>query len=513
MSHRHSPLQREKQKSVSLLRSAESEAHSSYQISIPRPVLAAFAESIYGVVVFPWSKSYEKDRQEFDDLYPTYPQLIVYVVSTEDIAKSLAFAKEYSLQVAVRSGGHSLAGFSVCDGMVIDMSRMKSVYVEPSGATVLIESGAAFQDIFPAVEPRKLHMVTGDCDGVCPAGFMMGGGYGMTTRMFGMGCDNVVEVTVMLADGKTVVANAKQNQDLFWAIRGGTGGNFGVLISMRWALHHVGTMHGVQVRWPIDEKPALAAKVLHTIQEQYLKPGVLPQLGIETIMSSNEHAKKTLFFCASWIGELKDFDAAIKPVLDIGGHTINRYSGRYSHVNNKVLEGTPDIPEDVKGFSRGTYLQRHLSEAEWYQIAEFFHKNAPNRYTMIDMEAYGGYVSTLPETYNAFIHRDVTVNFYTEAFFDKKTNDREQNEVWCTKLMEFMKPYAIPRSYANYPFRGQKDFRTAYWGRYYNQLVKIKSKYDPANFFNYMQSIGPDFSADKDQIILFPETPIIHEQA
>ncbi len=511
MSHRLTAIQVNKKQSVNFLQNPEASKKIPPHYNLSLESLASLEEKLHGRVVYPWTPGYDQDRQEFDDLYPTYPKLIVYALSFTDVRDCIDFAKAECLQVAIRSSGHSLACFSVCDGMVIDLSEMKSIHVDPDGLTALVESGANFGDLYPKMEQYNLHTPTGDCPTVCPSGFSMGGGYSITSRMFGMGCDNVVEATIMLANGKIVRANEEQNQDLFWAIRGGRGGNFGVLLNTKLRLHPLDIIYGVQIRWPIDPEPTTAAKVLHTIQEEYLKPGKLPELGIETIISSDDDKNKTVFFCATWIGTEEAFWEALKPLLEIPGFSMDSYEGKYSKVNNLVLEGTPDIPEDVMAFSRSTYIDKSLTYDNWYDILRYFYEHAPNQYTMIDMEAYGGNVSLIPEDSTAFIHRKVTMDFFTEAFFNKETDDRDASEKWVNDLFEFMKPLSNGHSYQNYPYRGQEDFRTAYWGKYYNQLVMIKKKYDPENFFWYQQSIGPDLLEDPEQIILFDNSSIVYE--
>jgi FAD/FMN-containing dehydrogenase len=388
---------------------------------------------------------------------------------------------------------------------------MKTVFVAPESSTAYIGPGANFGDIFPIIEQYNLHIPTGDCPTVCISGFMMGGGYGMTSRAYGMNCDCVLQVAVMLADGKIVIANASRNEDLYWAICGGTGGNFGVLLQVGFQAFPLDIIYGVQIRWPIEADPVTAAKVLHTIQEQYLQDNVYSQLGIETILSSNDSGVKTIFFCATWIGDEQAFKTALQPLLSINGYTMKSYQGKYSYVNNLVLDGTPDVPDDIMAYSRSAYISRSLSQADWYNIAQYFYNTAPNQYTMIDMEAYGGKINQIAEGTNAFIHRNKKVDFFVDAFFDVKTNDRKQNEEWTKALFKFMDQYTDGESYQNYPNRDQEDFREAYWGRYYNQLVLIKQKYDPGNFFNYQQSIGPDLINDPKQVILFQPSPIVYE--
>ena len=512
MNYRKSPLQIEKLKTAEWLKSTDSDPVYPDALKVKKHELAEFENLIHGKIVYPWNKDYNEDRKSFNNVYPALPIMIVYVVCYEDVRQCLKLAQKHQLLTCIRSGGHSLADYSVCDGIVIDISELKSIYVNLSDKTATIEAGCKFEGIFPVIEQYGLHMPGGGCPTVSVAGYMQGGGFGLTSRNYGMNCDNVVEVTVMLANGKIVVANESQNVDLFWAIRGGTGGNFGILLNIKYQLHELGNIWGTKIVWAIDSDPENAAQALFTIQENYLKDNILPELGIETVLSTDADGLKKVFFCASWIGSEDDFDKVLEPLLKIpGADVVLKKKGRYSAINSAVLDGTPNLPEGIKAYSKSAYIARDLSQADWKNILNFF-LTSPNQYTMIDMECYGGKINSIEIEQSAFIHRNVKMDFFCDAFFNKETNDQKENEEWLQSLFEFMTQYSNGHSYQNYPNRNQEDFRWAYWGNYYNQLVQIKNKYDPENFFRYQQSIGP-MEDDRlpDQISLFKPNPITYE--
>ncbi len=511
--YRKSSLQVQKHQFIQQLRDKQTKQALTPPAPLSKEDMANLEEKIVGRIVWPWSKTYDQDRQEFDPVYQAFPLLIVFAANYADVRICLQLARESNFHTAIRSGGHSFAGYSVGDGLVIDVSGLNNITVNPVDQTAYIETGCDFEKINPSLEFYGLHMPGGGCPTVCIGGYMQGGGYGLTSRMFGMNCDNVLECTVMLAEGRVVIANARQNQDLYWAIRGGTGGNFGVLLGVKYKLHSLGDIYGLQARWSIEDDLEVAAEVLYTIQETYLQPNVYPNLGIETILTSdaNDNNRKKIFFCTTWIGDKDGFEAALQPLLSIGSPEFRFLErGKYSVINAYVLENTPAVPADIEGYGRSAIIERSLSQSDWKDILQFF-LTAPNQYTMIDMESYGGQINNIPVGSNAFIHRTAKLDFFCISFFDTKTNDQQQCEAWMEAYYTFIAAYTNGHSYQNYPDRKQANFRWAYWGAYYNQLVAVKNKYDPTNFFRYQQSIGPDLLDDDCQLLLFTESPIVYE--
>jgi FAD/FMN-containing dehydrogenase len=478
--------------------------------------LKSFEENITGKIVYPWSNGYDTDKQDFNNAYPVNPLMIIYAANYGDVRESLAIARNRPggpAMVAIRSGGHSLAGYSVCQGVVIDISNIKNISVNPAAKIVKVDAGCTFGDLFPTLEFYGLHMVGGGCPTVAVAGYMQGGGYGMTSRTYGMQCDCVLEVQVMLADGSIVTANKSQNQDLYWAVCGGTGGNFGVLLNITYQLVTLGEIWGIKAEWDISANINEAAQALYTIQNTYLAPDVYLQLGIQTVLNIAKTGEKRINFLATWTGNADDMNTALAPLLSLPGtNVVYKKQGRYSAINSDLLEGVPPLPANTPfcGFSRSIYIERFLTQADWVDILNFY-LTAIGPYTIVDMEGYGGKINQIPLGSNAFIHRTPTMDFFCDVFFNDQTNDRKEQGDWLESFFQFMEKYGNGQSYQNYPNRKQQNFQWAYWTNYYNVLVGIKKKYDPGNFFHYQQSIGtteeeiigdaPDISFEKTDIV------------
>lgn len=512
MKYRKSPLQIQKHYSIQRIIDPNIPTKLHSKNRIPDGRKAEFEAIITGEIVWPWSPEYDTARKDFNNVYPAEPILIVYVANYSDVRECLKLAHEADLWAIVRSGGHSLADYSIGNGIIIDMSRLTSIYVDRSAKTLFVESGVTFEKLFPVIEQYDLHIPGGGCPSVAVAGYMMGGGFGLTSRMYGMNCDNVIQVSVMLADGNIVTANASQNEDLFWAIRGGTGGNFGVLLNITYKLHDLGDIYGIKIKYPIVDYDN-AALALETMQNNYLYPSQYPNLGIETVLCTDTDNIKKIMFCASWIGNENDFKAAIAPMMNIPGAQIGPIvTGKYSKVNATILDGTPDLPEGIKAYSRSAYIAKPLSKADWNSILQKY-MTCPNQYTMVDMECYGGQINQVPVSDAAFIHRSVTMDFFCDAFFNEQTHDQKTNEEWLEEFFQFMSAFSNGHSYQNYPNRNQTDYKYAYWGDYYNILVLVKNKYDPNNFFHYQQSIGKTFEnlGKRTHANNFVSKPIIYE--
>ena len=453
---------------------------------------AISSPSLDGNIVYPGDPGYDHDRQDFDNLYPAFPQLIVYAASVADVAWAIQYAQTQQLAFAVRSGGHSTAGYSVCDGLVLDLSKLHAVDIDLSAQTARVGTGCNFERLNLLLEAQGLHVPGGGCPTVAVAGYMMGGGYGFTSRTFGMNCDNVLAVSVMLADCTVVTADADTHPDLFWAIRGGTGGNFGVLLDITYRVYPLGDIRGIQLQWPLDTQLTNAAQAMYVVQQAYLIDAQHPELGIEYAAGTDlKDGIKKLSFCATYTGDPTQLNSVLAPLLAVPGYTITRQpSGRYSQVNRQLLSNVDgDLPPGIMAFSRSAYVERLLQPADYQAILQYFVDTAPNQYTTLGIECYGGVINQVPTDAMAFRHRSVLFDLFADAFFDSSTADRPRNRAWITEFFTFLRAYGNGHSYQNYPDRAQADFRWAYWGDAYPRLQTIKSTYDPDQFFNYQQAI------------------------
>ena len=178
--------------------------------------------------------------------------MIAFCEVSADVRCCLEFARKYQVPFTCRSGGHSTAGYCLVNGgLVIDVSRMDDIYVDPGARTARVGAGANFHKVNAILESYGLHVPGGGCPEVGVAGYMQGGGYGFTSRMFGIHCDNVLQVELMLADGTIVRANSVEHADLYWAVRGGTGNNFGVLLATTYQLYPLDTLWGFGLKWSL----------------------------------------------------------------------------------------------------------------------------------------------------------------------------------------------------------------------------------------------------------------------
>jgi hypothetical protein len=464
--------------------------------------------SIHGTVVLPTDLTYHRDRQMSLLSVQEFPQLIVFCEVFEDARRCIEFAQKYDLRVSMRSGGHSTAGFSVNSGMLIDTSRLKHVVVNPKDKRAIVGAGATIGDINAALKMYKLHVPSGGCGDVCIAGYMQGGGYGFTSRKFGMNCDNVHEILVMLANGKIVVANSEKNSDLFWAVRGGTGGNFGILLQVTYDLHELGDVWGFGLQWPINSRDGIrnAAAALVEMQTNYMQTGAPPELGYMTFLAWQDETPY-LLMRGMFLGEQREGEMAIESLRRTGAHFKDFGIGRYADLDLKLIEsppGLPQVPDLAREEKQSCYIDRRLDTEDWIHIIDLFLKS-PNRSSLVCIEPYGGGINEISETYNAFIHRKVDMNLFLDVFWMSEDQQRKDAIAFLDRFMAMMAPYSNGQSYQNYPRRTQQDFRRRYWGSSFERLLAVKRKYDENTFFQYAQCISPETADTKYDLPQLPK--------
>ncbi|WP_170340119.1 FAD-dependent oxidoreductase [Ruegeria arenilitoris] len=472
-----------------------------------------FEKGLVGSVVLPTDPNYNTDRQLWNPAFQDYPEIIVYCETIQDVRASLAFARAHDLWVVSRSGRHSTAGYSVNNAMVLDTSRMCYVTVDPDTPMAYVGPGTPFKVLNSVLDSYHLHVPGGACQDVCVAGFMMGGGYGFTSRLFGMACDNVLGVTVMLWDGSIVIADDTTNPDLFWAIRGGTGNNFGVLLEIRFKLHNLYEVWGVHIKWPLDR----AARALEFLQANYMKDGLSDKFGAY-IFLAYQGDQKVLLVSALYHGPEDEGRRVLQPLLDepIGGHMENSKTGTYQQINSWLYDekyDIPVVPDQAREDKQGGYIARQLSQDEWQRVVDYL-DSTPNAYGAVAIEPYGGAINRMPvgKQGNAFIHRDVSMNFYVDVFWLSE-DEKDVVVPWLDGFMQMMtdEGFFIDRCYQNYPRRTQLNYRWLYWGDNFNSLMFVKQKFDPHNFFHYQQSISPVPDEAPPDIIRDKSTPFFSD--
>ena len=452
--------------------------------------------AIVGNIILPSDPNYHTARLLSNYAFQSYPLLIVYCEVFGDVRHCLEFAKKHELRVAVRSGGHSTAGLSINDGLVIDLSRMRYAVVDPEKKQATVGAGTNFGHLNACLDAYGLHVPGGGCDDVCVAGFMQGGGYGYTSRTFGLNCDNALSVTAMLADGRIVIANATCNADLFWALRGGLGGNLAVILEITYRLHDVWQLWGFQVQWPLERDGKAnrnAARALALLQEQHTRGGASDDLGYSAFLAWQKGAP-CLVFRGMFKGAPEAGKRILASVLDVpGAEFVLDDVGSYQQLEEWLIHKTPalpDVPDVAREEKESCLIDRLLGVDDWHGIITMF-LATPNQSSMLGIEPYGGAISRVGRGDTAFIHRDAFMNIDFDVFWMSE-DARGEAVHYLDRVMAFMRSYTNGQSTQTYPRLGQADYRRRYWGEWFETLLAVKQKYDPDNIFSHAMPLVPE---------------------
>jgi len=455
---------------------------------ISRDRLIRLEQDLVGTMVFPWDPDYNKDRLESNPAFQAFPIVIVKCAVENDVWICLQAAEDLKVPFCVRSGGHSTAGYSVVtDGIVIDVSGLSYVQVNAANYTVTAGPGTNFDTLNGALNTTGLHVPSGECGDVCVGGFVQGGGYGYTSRCFGIQSDCVVAFRVMLANGGIVIANATTNSDLFWALRGGTGGNFGVVLSVTYGLSVVPSVWAYSIQWNIGD----AAAALLEMQTNYMLTGAPKELGA-TINLGFNGTTPVLLMQGMYVGSATEGKQALASLLSLGSADLNvDISGTYAAMD-AYLEThpytIPNPPDGSKEDKRAGYIEKPLTLADWQAIVNY-ELTAPNPNNTAIIEPYGGAINAYPVSDSAFIHRKAAMDFFVDVFW-VHDSDQQQAVDWLAGFWKLMQPHLNGHVYQNYPHRELANFQHAYWGSAYPRLTQVKAKYDPQNVFKFAQSIA-----------------------
>ena len=489
MAHRKSPARIAKDARIAQFRSRETlSTAQGAEKAVPWEAIAELEARLVGRVVLPSDPSYNEDRQESNPAFQSYPELIVYCVCESDVLECLAVARRYRLWVAVRSGGHSTAGYSVNSGMVVDVSEMSGVVLDPPNQRVHVLPGTDFDHFNGAMNHTGWHVPTGACGSVHVSGFVQGGGYGYTSRAFGIQSDMVESFRVALADGRIVTASAQENAPLYWALRGGTGGNFGVLLQVTYRMVRLDQVWA----WAVSWDAAHAAQVLTLMQRQFMKTGAPDALGYMMNLGYQNGVPVYMvqgMFCGTREAGLQ----AIASLMAVpSAQLLVDKTGTYPEMN-VWLEDQPytlpdNLPDGVAETKASGYINTPLSPADWQRIIDYF-KTSPNPWSLAYLEPYGGAINRYPVGDSAFIHRDVDADLVVDVFW-RNPAERAQMEAWLDGFMALVKPFLNGHVYQNYPDASLRDYACAYWGPAYPRLQQVKAQYDPTNFFHFQQSVA-----------------------
>jgi FAD/FMN-containing dehydrogenase len=444
-----------------------------------------------GELIAPGDEQYDGARAVFNAAIDRCPALIARCVDPEDVIQAVHFARKENLLVAVRGTGHNVAGFAVCDdGLVIDLSRMKDIAVDPPAHTVQVEAGCNWGEVNDALEPHGLAATGGFVSVTGVVGLTLGGGLGWLVRKYGLALDNLLSAEVVLADGRLITASAQQNDDLFWALRGG-GGNFGVVVSFKFQAHPVGAvLAGIVVHPATAAVPAIRRwrELEASAPDDSTQGALLFHFPDDPTAPLPLRGRAVVGLGGVYAGPVEKGEKVLEPLRQYGPPLVDTFQP----IPYSAAQRMADFlwPPGLHNYWKSSYLTA-LSDGAVDVIVNYFaHVPSPRTAIVLEHNGHSAW-DRVPDSATAFGHRAWPYNFLvTSAWSEPK--DTERNVAWTREFFDAMSPFLAQGAYVNYldGDAGADGLKAAY-GAKLARLAVLKAKFDPANLFRMNQNISP----------------------
>jgi FAD/FMN-containing dehydrogenase len=465
---------------------------------IPEIPVRELKTRLSGQLLGPADDGYDAARSVFNAMIDRRPALIARCGNADDVVHAVNFARERDLLMSVKCTGHNVAGFAVCDeGMVIDLSPMKGISVDPVGRTVRVEAGCTWGEVNDALQPHALAAAGGFVSITGVSGLTLGGGLGWLVRKHGLALDNLISARVVLADGQVVTASAAENDDLFWGLRGG-GGNFGIVTDFEFKVYPAGVVLAGIVLHPF----AAAREALrHWREVETSTPEEFSGSALLFHFPQDPSAPEPLRG-ASLVG-LGGVYAGAGPAAEKAVESLRAYgppmADMFQPTPYNEVQRMADFafPPGLHNYWKSSYLKGLSDDA--IDVLVDHYSRVPSPHTVIVLEHNGdGALERVPESATAFGHRDWPYNFVvTSAWSDPA--DTERNIAWTRGLYEAMRPFLATAAYVNYYTgdEGPEGLSAAYGEAKLARLAALKTKYDPDNLFRMNQNVPPAASGQR----------------
>ena len=443
-----------------------------------------------GELVQPGESGYEEARKVYNALHDRFPAVIVQPADTADVVAAVSFARDQGLDLSIKSGAHNVAGFGTNDGgVIIDMSGMNSVSVDPANRVAQIGGGATWGDVDHATHVFGLATPGGILSTTGVAGLTLGGGFGYLTRRYGLCCDNVISAEVVTTDGRIVTTSETENADLFWALRGG-GGNFGVVTRFEFKLHPVSMVYGGPIFFPAEA----SARVLRLFRD-FIATAPIEFSGFlgyheappAPFVPEALHGHKACAIVVCYTGPMEDAEAAIRPIREAGPVALDLCGPIPYPALNSMFDAL--LPHGLNHYWKADFV-RELSD-EAIDIHARFGPEVPNFLSLMHLYPLDGAVQQVDKNATAFTYRDVEFT-HIIAGIDMVAANMPARTAWVRDYWAALHPHSAGGAYINFLMdEGQDRIKTTYLENY-PRLVETKRHWDPENLFHMNQNIRPD---------------------
>jgi FAD/FMN-containing dehydrogenase len=457
--------------------------------------LERLSDAFHGVVIGPDDEGYDEARTIWNGAIDRRPACVARCTGVADVVAAVRFARDHDLEIAVRGGGHGVAGAAVCDeGVVIDLSAMRAVSVDPAGRTAWVQGGALWGDVDHETQAHGLATTGGIIGHTGVAGLTLGGGLGFLMRKHGLAVDNLLAAEVVTADGGIVRASADEHPDLFWALRGG-GGNFGVVTAFRFALHPVGpTVMAGPVFWAADDTTdvlrfyrdfaADAPDDLGTV----VRLGTVPPL---PAIPEHLHCRPAIAVACCHPGSVDDGERAVRALRRFGTPLVDLLAPSPYAAFQGGFDDT--VPHGWHYYWKGTNLAALSDDAIAVIADHAYAAGSPRSYAA--MFHMGGAVARVPDEATAFAGRDAAHNIVIDAAWLREQSGEHAaaESAWARRFLHALQPHGAGGVYVNFLDSDDDSSRVrlAYGDRIYRRLAEVKARYDPDNVFHHNKNIQP----------------------